>query len=292
MKKSIHFVNASGIISIFVACFCLNACKKDREAQPPQALNLLTSVTETNPGFVDNGKTIGQFTYNGKQLEKAVLVVSGRGYETHTFNYNNNGQVASTNIRVAVTVNGSPDSVITNYVCNFTYTGNEVTEIKEYKAGSGTMLVDMVRTFQNGQLSSQLLTENLAYPSSIVFAPNSAADTTFYSYDKNGNVTTVSDHYSDGLDYTSRYQSFDTGHDICSALPYWYYLMAFSSTEFTMAFSGNGGPNNVLTGEDEGSETFSYQYDINKYPISLKYVLSGYNTTGAQSFAFQYMQAN
>src|ERR1700748_3135387 len=94
------------LILLAVTVLLCNACKKSSTPKPTTNTSpviLLSKVTNTLAGDPYEGKPLAEFTYNGKQLSKAVLynytgVPSSDDIETDLFNYDNQGHLTGTTI--------------------------------------------------------------------------------------------------------------------------------------------------------------------------------------------------
>ncbi|MFD0751273.1 hypothetical protein ACFQZS_14075 [Mucilaginibacter calamicampi] len=222
----------------------------------------MSKIIDNTPGSADYGKPIIEFTYNGKQLTKAV-----RGSVTHLFLYDGNGKLTGTSItQTSQNNNGVIKSVITT-------SGSDITNIKLLKAGD-VLSAEHQITYQNGNVTKW-------------FNPNSVE--ILYQYDGNGNNTTLNiAEYSggkpNGFTYLTTNKSFDDKNNFTKAMPYWIYFRTYHQNEFIGFVPGNHNP--VTFNEGGSDKVYNYTYNSNGYPVSRTYI--GSRTT--ESYFYEYIE--
>ncbi|MBS7565774.1 hypothetical protein KHS38_15300 [Mucilaginibacter sp. Bleaf8] len=261
MKQTLSML----LLAAMLATSCSKNNNETEEPAKQEPTVLLTKVTNLTPGDPDNGKVLASFTYNGKQLTKAVInhYSITPDVETDVFNYNPSGQLTGTSI-----THTRADSY--NYVNSaIIYNGGDIAKITFYKSGNA-VASDNTLTYQDGRLV-------------MWYNPNEVEIT--YNYDSNGNNTKqVTKEYNSGKTtgsvYTANYLTFDNKTNLTKALPYWIYFRTGLQEDFLSYLPG---ANNVLTGNDDGtSVTYKYEYNSNGYPSKI--------TTATGTYAYEYIE--
>jgi len=260
---------------LLLAATLITACKKDNSSAPTPTTNatvLLTKITNNingDPGF---GKSFIEFSYNGKQLTKAVLYEykqdgSVNNTETTTFNYD-----SKANLRGTTITESNPFRYVSYVSTTMTATGNNVGELKIYGTNN-TLYDDITFNYQNGRLSSSTSTSN---------------GVNTYTYNSDGNNTQrVTDH-------ALLNKSFDTKSNLLGALPYWVY---FTNIQFTdddyQGVPLHPGKNNVVSFDDGmgNAGTYTYQYNDLGYPSVSTSTLKD-SKGNILSYKYTYSQVN
>jgi hypothetical protein len=270
MKKSI-------ILMLFIM-LAITGCKKDSKD------NNKNSGPATLLSKVYNGAFLyAEFTYNGKQLVKAVRYINNfeKSSITHSFTYDANGHVAKDN--VTYYLYGYSDSDISD--ATFTYSGDNISkiDIKFVPSIWGERILPMVFTYQNNKPS------HLSY----------AGQEIDYTYDSNGNqnLSTLiipGNTYHPGV-YTTTNVSFDTNHNVSNTLPFSLYFSYINDFDFLpMRITG---PNNVIKSNVIPSElipytiTYKYDYDSNGYPSKMTSTTNIINLK-EYNFSYKYIEVN
>ena len=167
------------------------------------------------------------------------------------FNYDNQGHLTGT------TISNSPNNEVSSTVI---YNGNNISEIKFYKAGN-ILERDLTITYQNGNVINLLCTSNL----------NSSVGYAFQYDSSNHAIKEVLNDIVDGTTNTCvlSFTNFDENYNITQAVPFWEYFW-FSAGSFFINYPP--GVNNSIsdsvscTPGSSGLNTISYQYNIYGYP--------------------------
>jgi hypothetical protein len=255
---------------LLLAATFITSCSKSNNTKPaptptgPTAL--LTKIINNTAGDPYLGQTLAEFTYNGKQLSKAVIYHYSitPDVETDLFNYDSQGHLTST--AISHTLSNSYNDVSSTV----TYSGNNISEIKFYKAGS-VLDQDITITYQNGNVTNWLNT-------------NEVSDT--YTYDSNGhNTKEVAVEYMngqpDGNQNVTTNSAFDAKSNLTGALPLWIYFRVYQEDQM---YGFAPGTNNPTTVNDGADVTYGYQYNSYGYPSTISW--------SGQSYQYQYTQVN
>jgi hypothetical protein len=247
------------------------SCSKSGSNTPDEPTKLeptvlITKVTNLTQGQ-DYGKTIAEFTYNGKQLTKALFYNYSIPtiIETDNFNYNAQGQLTGANI---IYSNGNPN-VTATVTYNGTYPSNVTFKRDNVVIGDNTL------TYQNGRLVRW-------------FNPRDVD--MVYTYDNAGhNIKQVANEYingsANGKVYTYNYLTFDNKHNLTDALPIWVFFRVGSGEE---SLSYIPGLNNAVTGNEIGiNTTYGYEYNSAGYVTKMSY-----SSGRKQSYGYEYITVN
>lgn len=273
VPTSINKLMKQTLSVLLLAATIISSCSKSSSNKTTKSTPtvLLTEVIDNISGDPYIGKPLYQFTYNGKQLTKAVInhYSITPDVETDLFNYDSNGHLTGTTISHSL-VNSYDDVSST-----VTYSGDNISEIQFYSAPNVLdKNMDIKLTYANGKLTHW-------------FNSYEVSDT--YTYDSNGNNTTeVATEYQsgqpDGSVSTTINSGFDNQSNLTQAVPLWIYFRAYTEDQ-CLAYTP--GTNNPLTSNDGGAFTYTYQYNSYGYPSAI---------TGAggypQSYTYQYTQVN
>jgi hypothetical protein len=247
------------------------ACKKDNtKTVTPTTTVLLSGITAKNgPGI--------NFNYNGKQLTSFIIQYSAPlSPETHTFNYNSQGQLTGT--------------TITNSFYKYTYSiitlnsNGKISAIKFYLADN-VLDGEALFTYQNGDLVKVL---NGYLLSTVV--PIDTIGTTF-TYDTSHHR--LSETMNGGVTTSKTYSSFDTKNNYLQAIPYPEYFTAAYINGFDMYTDYPDAANNasgaVIT---PGSVNYTYQYNSFGYPSTTAYQVyfAGEGNQNSDSWSLTYIQ--
>jgi len=253
---------------IFSAIFLaqvITACTKKSNTGPDtsKATLLITRITNNTAGESGYSQALAEFAYDGKQLTQAKIYsydgTKLSNTETHTFNYNTQGQLTGSTITHSV--QNSYDYVSSTV----TYTGNNISKITFYKTGN-VVGSDNTLSYSGDKLTRW-------------FNPNNVD--LAYSYDNSGNnIKQVATEYvngkADGSVYTDQYTTFDSKRNLTAALPNWIYFRVCNQEEGLGYIPGT---NNPLTGSEDGTNVYySYGYNIYNYPSGVS-IVSGVKTT-------------
>jgi YD repeat-containing protein len=264
MKKTLF------LLSLTVAI--LASCKSDTtglpQPTPATPTTLLTKIINNTIGDAGFGKSHLEFSYNGKQLIKAVRYEyktdgSVNNAETTTFNYNSSGNLTGTTV-----TNSNSAVFVTNVSSTITAIGNNISEIKLYQANN-VLADDIVITYKNG----------------IVNETNSPlSEKVVYTYNNAGNNT---------QGYITTNNLFDSKNNLSKAWPFWLYFCYVQFPDgFLQGVPLYDGTNNVVGFTYSGSNySYSYQYNSYDYPsISTSTAKAG--NGAAMSYQYQYIQVN
>lgn len=256
---------------LLISATLITACSKsgsNNNPKPSTPTVLLTKVIDNTTGDPNIGQPLYEFTYNGKQLTKAVIYhYAGSDVETDLFSYDSNGHL--TGSIISHTQSNTQDEASSTV----TYDGDNVGEIKFYKANN-VLDQDITVIYQNGKLASW-------------FNPNEVKLT--YTYDGNGNNTkNVATEYQNGtpdgeVDAVTN-STFDSKSNLSASLPLWIYFRVYIEDQ---CLTYTPGANNPVASNDGGSFTYSYQYASNGYPSAISWTDSY-----PQSYTYEYTQVN
>jgi hypothetical protein len=263
---------------LLCAVLFVTSCSKgtgSNPEEPPtgQSTVLLTKVINNTKGDQDFGKTLAEFTYNGKQLLQAAIYSYSNVStfkETHTFAYTSQNQLTGSTITNTNYNNGD----FVNSVA--AYTGSNLSKLTFNKA-SGISPTEHTLTYDGSKLTRW-------------FTPNEVE--ILYTYNSDGNNTKqIANEYTtgrpNGYVYTDNYLTFDTKHNPISALPNWIYFRVNTEEE---GLGYAPGPNNPVTMNENGtSYTYVYEYNNNGYPTTITKVGSGTNN---RSWTYEYKVVN
>jgi len=254
-------MNKSLSVLLFAALFAIS-CSKSSDTATPEPVKaeptvLLTKVTNVTPNSQDNGKVQAQFIYNGKQLVQADInqQVNGSFSESHYFIYNAQGQLTNSSITHPSANANNP------LTATASYSGNTITNVKFFKVGN-VLQSDHTFTYTDGKLTKWY------DPSQVEIV---------YSYNSTGNNNKqVMNEYTagrpNGYTITTDYLTFDSKHNVTTALPIWTYFLA-SGINWNVDVPGI---NNVLTAKSGTSnETYTYEYNSNGYPTKVTMFSAG-----------------
>lgn len=249
-----------------VAVF-ITSCSKSSNPKPSSKPSvLLTKIIDNTAGDPYLGQTLAEFTYNGKQLSKAIIYHYSitPDVETDLFNYDSQGHLTGT--AISHTLSNSYN-VISSTV---TYSGSNISEIKFYRTGN-VLDRDVTITYQNGNITNWLNTDEVS-------------DT--YTYDSNGhNTKEVAAEYQsgqpDGGLYTTTNAGFDTKSNLTQTQPLWIYFRVYQEDQMFGFAPGSNNPTTVNNGADV---TYGYQYNSYGYPSTV--------TWSGQSYQYEYIQVN
>lgn len=232
---------------------------------------LLTKIINNTTGDAGFGKSHLEFTYNGKQLTKAVRYTyqsdgSVSNAETTTFNYNSSGNLTGT------VISNSNNAAYVGYVkTDITASGNGVSALKIYFANN-VLSDDITFAYQNARVNSFTSTVNGLYT---------------YSYNSSGNNTQFF------TDHAITNNTFDTHKNLSSAIPYWVYFSFIMFSDYHIqGVPLNPGTNNVLSLSENGyNYSYTYQYNSYDYPSVSTSTVKASNGANL-SFQYQYIQVN
>jgi hypothetical protein len=245
MKHSLSLL----LLAALLATSCSKSGSNPEEPTKQEPTILLTKVTNQTQGTQDYGKTIAEFTYNGKQLTKALFYNYSIPtiIETDNFNYNSQGQLTGANITYS---NGNPTVTAT-----VTYNGSYASNVTFKR--NNTAFAENSLTYQNGKLVRW-------------FNPRDVD--MIYTYDNVGhNIKQVANEYvngtANGKAYTYEYLSFDDKHNLTDALPNWVFFRVGNGEEGLGYILGANNPVNIT--ELGAAKTFTYEYNSADYPTKI-----------------------
>jgi len=253
---------------LLVAALMATSCSKSGSNTPDEPTKqeptvLLTKVINQTQGTQDYGKTIAEFTYDGKQLTKALFYNYSIPtiIETDNFNYNSQGQLTGANITYS---NGNP-----NVIATVTYNGTYPSNITFKR--DNAVIGDNSLTYQNGRLTRW-------------FNPRDVD--MVYTYDNAGhNIKQVANEYvngtANGKVYTYEYLSFDNKHNLTDALPNWVFFRVGNGEEGLGYIIGVNNPVNIT--ELGTAKTNTYEYNSAGYPTKIS---KGGNSPRAYSYEY------
>jgi hypothetical protein len=255
-------------VALIVGSMLTSCSKKSSDTTKPSTPTvLLTKIINNTTGDPYFGKTLAEFTYNGKQLSKAVLY-NYPDVETDLFSYDSSGHLTGS------TISHTLSNTYDNVSSTVTYSGDNISEIKFYKAGN-VLDKDIKLAYQNGKLMNWF---------------NSNEVSLTYEYDSNGNNTkqTAVEYANgepDGYQYVTSNGSFDTKSNMSATLPIWIYFRVYHEEQ---SFSYAPGTNNPVSSNDDGNSfTYNYQYNSDGYPTTISW-----NDAYLQSYQYEYVTVN
>jgi hypothetical protein len=257
---------------LLLAAILITSCKKASNSKPTttEPKVLLTKIINNTAGDPYVGKTLAEFTYNGKQLSQAVIYSYSAtpDIETDLFNYDSQGHLTGT------TISHTLSRTYNDVSSTVTYTGSNIGEIKFYKAGN-VLDKDVTISHQNGKVSNWLNS-------------NEVNDT--YSYDNSGHITSelAVEYLSgkpDGSQNVVSNSTFDDKSNLTQAIPLWIYFRVYNEDQ---SFGYTPGTNNPVAATDGGTNfTYGYQYNTYGYPSTISWT-----DQYAQSYKYEYTQVN
>lgn len=264
---------------LLLAAALFTSCKKSSNTPttPKLPTVLLTKIIDNTPSDFYNGKSLAEFTYNGKQLSKAVIYGYGgftSGFspydiETDLFNYDSQGHLTGTTISHSLT------NTYNEISSTVTYTGGNISEIKFYTTGN-VLDKDILISYQNGNLSSWFNNNEV----NLTYTYNSSTNNT------NQLAVEYQSGQPDGNQYPTTNTTFDSKSNLSQALPFWIYFRVYLEDQ---SFTFTPGLNNPLNSNDNGTAfSYNYQYNSNGYPSTISFQ----DNNPLVSYNYQYTQVN
>jgi hypothetical protein len=238
---------------------------------------LLSAIIDNITGDPGFGKPVAQFTYNGKQLSKALIYYYAPTSSVLEidFNYDSNGFLTNT-----TTLSGGSSDIT-----DFTYSGVDLSGFSSVASPGELGGFNYTITYQGGRLTG------VQYSDVGRAGLFQSQDT--YVYDSNGNNTketsigTVDNNPNPdpGVNYIYTNLNFDDKHNLSQTLPFWIY---FRTDLKNPAFTFAPGVNNPVNANDSGTNfTYAYEYNSDGYPTKISWT-----DPTPVSYVYQYIKTN